>query len=82
MVKNPPAMQEARIQSLGGEDEGNGNPLQYPCWEIHGQRCLAIVHQVAESDMTATEHAHTQKTFYLLAFYLLIKALYLLAKVL
>ena len=32
MVKNPPAMQETWVQSLGGEDphgEGNGNPFQY-----------------------------------------------------
>ena len=31
-VKNPPAMQEAQVQSLGREDfpgEGNGNPFQY-----------------------------------------------------
>ena len=46
-VKNPPAMQETRVQSLGQEDplekemathssilgEGNGNPLQYSCQE-------------------------------------------------
>ena len=32
MVKNLPATQETRVQSLGQEDspeEGNGNPLQY-----------------------------------------------------
>ena len=32
MVKNSPAMQETRVQSLGQEDpleKGNGNPLQY-----------------------------------------------------
>ena len=31
-VKNPPAMQETQVASLGQEDpleEGNGNPLQY-----------------------------------------------------
>ena len=35
-VKNPPAMQETQVQSLGWEDppgEGNGNPLQYSCLE-------------------------------------------------
>ena len=35
-VKNPPAMQEAQVQSLGREDfpgEGNGNQLQYSCLE-------------------------------------------------
>ena len=33
VVKNPPAVQEMQVQSLGGEDcgEGNGNPLQYSC---------------------------------------------------
>ena len=29
MVKNVPAMQETRVQSLGREDPGNGNPFQY-----------------------------------------------------
>ena len=34
-VKNPPAMQETWIQSLGWKDllEGNGNSLQYSCLE-------------------------------------------------
>ena len=35
-VKNPPAMQETRIPSLGREDSpggGNGHPLQYSCLE-------------------------------------------------
>ena len=43
VVKNPPAIQEVRVQSLGQKDslkkkkkerfsgEGNGNPLQYSC---------------------------------------------------
>ena len=33
-VKNMPAMQETRVQSLGREDspgDGNGNPLQSSC---------------------------------------------------
>ena len=32
LVKNPPAIQETQVPSLGQEDppgEGNGNPLQY-----------------------------------------------------
>ena len=35
MVKNLPAMQKTRDQSLGWESpgEGNGNPLQYSCLE-------------------------------------------------
>ena len=32
MVKNLPAMQETRVQTLGWE-EGIGNPLQYSCLE-------------------------------------------------
>ena len=37
LVKNPPAIQETHVQSLGWEDspgEGNGNPFQYSCLEI------------------------------------------------
>ena len=45
MVKNPPAMQETRVQfpGLGRCPEGgHGNPLQYSCLENpHGQRSLA-----------------------------------------
>ena len=36
MVKNPPAMKDIWVQSLGQEDppeEGNGYPLQYSCLE-------------------------------------------------
>ena len=36
MVKNPPAMLETWILSVGQEDppeEGNGDPLQYSCLE-------------------------------------------------
>ena len=36
IVKNPPAMQETCVRSLGQEDsprEGDGNPLQYSCLE-------------------------------------------------
>ena len=44
-VKNPPAMQETWVQSLGWEDPlggGHGRPLQYSCLENpHGQRSLA-----------------------------------------
>ena len=64
-VKNPPAMQETRVQSLGQEDplekemathssilgEGNGNPLQYSCQENPMDRgaLWVTVHGVAES---------------------------------
>ena len=67
MVKNPPASGDLRDvcskpgsgRSLGG---GHGNPLQYSCLENPMDRgsCRAIVHGVAESDMTeATEHSGT-----------------------
>ena len=51
LVKNPPAMQETWVQSLGWEDspgKGKGYPLQYSGLE-NSMDC--IVHEV-ESDMT------------------------------
>ena len=57
-VKNPPAMQETWVQSLGGEDpleEGMSTQLQYSCLENpHEQRSLAGYSQWGhkESDMT------------------------------
>ena len=43
-VKNPPAVWETWVQSLGWEDPPggeHGNPLQYSCLENpHGQRSL------------------------------------------
>ena len=57
-VKNPLAMQETWVQSLGWEDpleKGMGYPLQYFCLENSMDRGAwqAIVHGVAKSDMTA-----------------------------
>ena len=47
MVKNPPAMRETCVQSLGCEDSlggGHGNPLQYSCLENpHAQRSLCML---------------------------------------
>ena len=45
LVKNPPALQETPVRSLGCKDPleegGHGNPLQYSCLENSlGQRCL------------------------------------------
>ena len=56
LVKNPPAMQETRVQSLGQEDllekEGNplqnsglGNPIERGAWQ-------GTVHGIKELDMT------------------------------
>ena len=52
MVKNLPAMQEIQVQSLG-QEEANGNPLQYSCLEnsMEGRAWQATVHGAAESDM-------------------------------
>ena len=57
-MKNPPAMQEMQVRSLGGEEplkKGNGNPLQYSCLGDPMDRGAwwATVHGVTEeSDMT------------------------------
>ena len=55
-VKNPPAMQKMRVQSLGQEvtREGNGNPLWHSCLENPMDRgaSQATVQGVAESGMT------------------------------
>ena len=53
-VKNPPAMQDTQVQSLGWEDspgEGNGYPLQYSCLENSMDRGAwgATVHGAAKS---------------------------------
>ena len=60
-IKNPPAMHEPWVASLGWEDPlEEGNPLQYSCLENPMDRGAwqAMVLGVAEeSDMT--EHTHT-----------------------
>ena len=63
VVKNLPTnVGDACLISASGRslEEGNGNPLQYSCLENSMDRGVywAIVHAVAESDMT--EHADTQ----------------------
>ena len=58
IVKNPLAMQETQVQSLGWEDpcpgEGNGHPLQYSYLENSTDRGAwrDTVHGVTELDMT------------------------------
>ena len=54
MVKNPPSMQDTWVQPLGQEgrlDEGNGNPLQYPCLENSMDRGTwrATAYEIAKS---------------------------------
>ena len=68
VTKKPPAI-AGGIRDLGsipgpGRSPGgvHGNPFWYSCLEnLHGKGAWqAIVHSVAESDMTeVTEHAHT-----------------------
>ena len=73
MVKNPPAMQETWVWSLGLErspGEGNGNPFQYSCLENpHGQRSLtATVRRVSKSwTWLKRLSMHAQSAFRLLA---------------
>ena len=57
MVKNLPAMQETRLQSLGGDDllqKGMATHSSILVWESHGQRSLAGYSPWGrkESDMT------------------------------
>ena len=60
VVKNPPASagDPGDVGSIPGSGRspggGNGNPLQYSCWENFKDRGTwqATVHGVAESDMT------------------------------
>ena len=71
MVKNPPAMWEIWVQSLGGEDplEGrHGNPLQYSCLENpQGQRSLEGYSPWSHKEMDTTEPRNTtHHTYYIL----------------
>ena len=63
IVKNLPAMQKTRVQSLGWEDpgEGNGNPLQYSCPENPMDRGAwqATVHGVAKSRIRLCDYHFT-----------------------
>ena len=63
MVKNPPAMQEAWVRSLGWEDPlggGHGNPLQYSCLENpHGQRSLAGCSPRGHKELDTAERLST-----------------------
>ena len=66
MVKNPPAMQDTQVRSLGREDplekemaygEGNGNLLQHSCLEnsMGGRILQATVHGVAKSQIQLSD---------------------------
>ena len=59
MVKNPPVMQEAWVQSLGWEDpleESMANPFQYSCLENpYGQRSLVGYSLWGHKELGTTE---------------------------
>ena len=57
LVKNPPAMQETRVRSLGWEDpleEDMATHSSVPAWRIPMDRGVwrATAHGIAESDTT------------------------------
>ena len=61
MVKNPPAMQETQVRSLGQEDplkEGNGNLLQDSCLENSMDRRAwqATVHRVPKNQTWLSDY--------------------------
>ena len=59
--KNPPAMGETWVRSLGWEDPlEEGNPLQYSCLENpHGQRSLAGYSPWGLKELDTTEQLST-----------------------
>ena len=64
LVKDPFAMWETWVQSLGREDspgEGNGNPLQCSCLEnpMDGGAWWATVHGVAKSRTRLSDFTFT-----------------------
>ena len=76
-VKNSPAnagnMRSGFVPGLGRfPGEGNGNSLQYSCWENPMDRGAwwAMIHRVAESDTTeATFHAFMMLENVLISFF-------------
>ena len=58
MVKNPPA-DAGDAGSIPGSarspGKGNGNPLQFLAWEIHGQRSLADCSPWGHKELDMTE---------------------------
>ena len=66
MVKNPPAMQETWVRSLGGEDpleEGMATQLHYSCLEYpHGQKILVGYSPCGRKESDMTEQLSTHST--------------------
>ena len=68
VVKNPPAMWETRVRSLGWEDpleKGIATPLQYSCLEDSHDRGAwrAPVHGVAKNRTRPSDGAQHTRTF-------------------
>ena len=63
---------KTQIQSLGGEDPLDGNPLQCSCLEnpMDTQTWWATVHEATESDTTKQLSIHTFMYFYILCIYI------------
>ena len=62
MVKNLPAMQEMRVQSLGGEDpleKGMATHTSVLAWRIPWTEKAGGFHGVTESDKTERLNTHT-----------------------
>ena len=68
LVKNPPAMRETRVWSLGGEDSLEKGRLPSPVFwpgEFHGQRSLAGYNPRGCKELDTTEWlSHTRKRHY------------------
>ena len=66
MVKNPTAVQETWVRSLGWEDSpggGHGNPLQYSCLENpRGQRSL-VASPWGHKEWDTTKHSTDSITY-------------------
>ena len=67
MVKNPPAMQEARIPTLGPEDPLEKEMATHSsilAWKPHGQRSLAGCSPCGRRESAMTEVATTFSFFH------------------
>ena len=68
MVKNPPAIWETQVQSLGQEDpleEETATHSSILPGKSHGQRSLVGCSPWGHRESNTTEHAHTHKYMYL-----------------
>ena len=68
MLKNPPATEESKVQSLGWEDspgEGNGNHSSVLAWRIPMDRGASWVTVPGVADLDMTEQLTQNLTRYL-----------------